>query len=126
MSLYMPYLYGGFFILSSDLLEDIYATSLDITYFWIEDVFLTGIVRQALKQANLFYLSDYFTHNERQFQYQYLECEGDSPKYFYCTTESILGMWFLFLESLSKHGKHLVGGDMRYEKLWESSRYISL
>lgn len=43
-----PYYYGGLYMITGDLVMDLYYTALDTPFFKLEDVFLTGLVRVKL------------------------------------------------------------------------------
>ena len=60
---YIPYLQGSFFILTQDILHDLYNTAISIMYmyFWMEDAYLTGIVCNAMTNVSHVQLIDYYT-----------------------------------------------------------------
>ncbi len=77
------YVHGGFYVLTRDILEDIYSTSLRITYQWIEDAFITGFVVKELGNIKFINWLSHITRTQSLFLLQYI-----NGKRQYVATES--------------------------------------
>lgn len=61
-TVYPPYCSGTSYVISGDSVEKLYTASLDTPYFWLEDIFITGICRT---KANIKISNDYgFTYDK--------------------------------------------------------------
>lgn len=68
-TIYPSYISGSFYIMTSDVVKDLYKTALRTPYFKIEDIFLTGFVRMQhsdIKLVNIAKSMDKFDVNRGQ------------------------------------------------------------
>ncbi len=101
---YPNYLAGLFFILTSDLLEELYISALTINFFWIEDVFITGFVRLSMKHVKYINIAKYYLLNE----YNFINKVG-SGSYFLTSTNTYYGVFMASMLGLSKADTHFIG-----------------
>ncbi len=110
---YPIFLQGSFYVLTRDIIEDLYVVALRCTYFWIEDAYLTGFLVQTMINVNLVDLGSYFQFHERKFMQQYLTASVEKP-YFMTSTSTFYGPWAASLLYLSKEDKMLIGDNTRF------------
>ncbi len=122
---YPLYLSGEIFILTPDILEELYQMALTINYFWIEDIFLTGFVREVMKDVNVIFLDSYMDLGDmRTFVGQFTTNKPTIiPKgpYFATLTDSLITscIWALRLLHMNNKTMIFIGdGQNNHKKLW--------
>ncbi len=102
------YLQGSFYILTSDLLEDLYKTAVKLKYFWIEDSFITGFVREAMDRVNYLNTETYFQFNEYTFM-QNCARQVSSRTHFVTITDTYYGTFMVCMSGMSQEDKTFIG-----------------
>lgn len=106
---YPRYCSGGFMVISGDLVDEIYQQSLRIPFFWIDDVFLSGLVAQRLTKIEHINVGDLYMFD----QVQYINQERDSGMASHFATmdhsNRLYEMWKGVLSKLPVEDKQLLG-----------------
>ncbi|KAL3271542.1 hypothetical protein HHI36_022019 [Cryptolaemus montrouzieri] len=76
MDIYPPFVSGWFYVTTPTLCKKIEQLSYAEKYFWIDDVFVTGILTQKI-HVKMYDLKEYFTDHPEYFQC----CMNDLTKY---------------------------------------------
>ncbi len=119
---YPPYANGNFFFLTSDILQELYQTALTINFFWIEDIFITGIVRQGMNDINVTSINPYFQPAVmKPFIEQYTNNEDNVRKHYVAiktNTWTTPCIWAVRLLHLTEKEVSLIGGHENIAGLW--------
>lgn len=113
-----PYLQGSLFIMTADILQDLYKTALMTRYFWIEDVFISGVVVHAMTGVQLIDVGHMYQYFELPFIKEYSK-EKRNNKYFVTVTDTFYGVWVTFLSRLSASDLKKISS---HTKLWQFAR----
>ena len=124
---YPLYVGGNIFILTQDLLQDLYKTSLTIPYMWVEDAYLTGIVREKMENVNMFFLDAHMNFgNQREFMQTLIKPDktsstADDIQYFITLLPDTFMsscIWSLRLFYMSDEEIAMIGGSSKHLELW--------
>ena len=110
---YPTFIRGSFYILTSDILDDLYNTAVTITYHWVEDAFLTGFVRTRLKDVTFINLAKYYSTKRTKFARQY-EKHAEKRQKFVTWTPPWYSLWEAFLNHLTIEEKNIIGSDQKF------------
>ncbi len=120
------YVSGNIFILTQDLLHELCQTALTITFFWIEDVFITGFVPEAMKNVNFVFLDQYMELGDIQNYIaqvtHILQQEDGTVLYFALATAhpfQIMCAWAIKILYMTYDEVEVFGGLERQEVLWK-------
>ncbi len=107
---------GAFYVLTYDLLVEIYTTAVNIVYFWIEDAFVTGFVVKSMQNVHFIDWKQYYKFHEWQFIDQYTK--DVDANYFVTSSDTMYATWAASLLKLTPEDKQLIGNE---EKLFTVS-----
>ncbi len=116
-----------FIIITQDLLHELYQTALTITFFRIEDVFLTSFVSEAMKNVNFVFLDQYIeirSINKYIAQVTHTTKSGNGAGPYFAIamahpfTTTCMCAWAIRLLHLTTSEIEVFGGLERFEALW--------
>lgn len=112
---YPPYIHGSFYVITADILQELYTTAISIIYFWIEDVYLAGFVVQAMVNVTQVDWSAYYQYDEWIFMKQ-LDTQS---RQFVSSTNTFYGIWATTLLNLSPKHKMLIGSKNKFIQVYD-------
>lgn len=112
---YPKYCSGAFFILTGDIISDLYLQSLYTPYFFVDDAFLTGIVPSKMKDVNHIDIGSYYKYTEMDLFRQYAK-HDTARRYIVTLTEYHKRLWKSCLLHLPDSSKRQLA-DGKYDKL---------
>ena len=91
-----PYMSGWLYVISADLLAEIYKEAFQTVFLWIEDLFITGYVAEHLWNVRHVALNKHYNcwNNETEFMAQYKQADIDQHC-FLAVTDSYYPSWQL-------------------------------
>ena len=119
---YPKFLNGYFYIMTMDLLSEVYRTALSIVYLWIEDVFLTGFVTKAIRNITWMDLKNHIEENEAKFIDNHKRSVHNS--HFVTFTDNFYSSWTTILMTLPRKYEKSVNKRQLYNKLTRKKHYV--
>ncbi len=115
MEQYPLFYQGSIYITTFDILSDLYTTALTLNYFWIEDIFITGLLREVVANIQFLNLPELINFNELDFIEQ-CSTPVHFRTYISTITDTYFGAYVACMVSLSLEDRAFLGQTMFNEK----------
>ena len=113
---YPKYHSGSFIVLSGDIVRELYESSKTTPFFWVDDVYFTGLLPKKLPDVTYYSINNLHRYDDKAFER--IQYDTKNPKKFIVTlTGKTPLFWYKTLQNLSLGEKRRLLGDKQYSKL---------
>ena len=121
---YPKYCSGAAFFLTGDLVQEMYQATMEVPYFWVDDVYVMGLLTRRLEGLTWASEADRYVYKQASFREHYLKAQGHRDIKSMVTLVGEDGemrdLWGLVLKTLSSTHKQILGKE-RYMELLEEN-----
>ncbi len=112
---YPIYTSGGFWVMTGDIVTEMYETARRTPFFWVDDAYISGIIPRRMGHVNHHDVERFYRYDDKVFEDQY--SPQKDMNWFITLTRNYYRLWYISIKTLPKEDRLILLGREKYEAL---------